>query len=60
MFSRINRFLFSVDSEDHFQGTHQVILLKITLNHFPILLQVKEVFAEVFPGRCMFKFENVA
>ena len=31
--SRIDRFLFSVEWEDHFQGVHQVILPKITSDH---------------------------
>ena len=37
--SRIDRFLFSVEWKDHFQGVHQVILSKITSDHFPILLR---------------------
>jgi len=53
--SCIDRFLFSVDWEDHFQGVHQVILPKITSVHFPFLLLV----GEVFIGRRPFKFENM-
>ena len=53
--SRIDRFLFSVDWEDHFQGVHQVILPKITSDHFPILLQMKPTFVAKRP----FKFENI-
>ena len=41
--SRIDRFLFSIDWDYHFQGLHQVILPKVTSDHFPILLQVGEV-----------------
>jgi len=54
MLSHIDRFLFSVDWEDHFQGVHQVILPKITLDNFPNLLKV----GEVFPGKHLFKFAN--
>ena len=53
--SRINRFLFSVDWEDHFQGMHQVILPKLTSDHFPILLQTRPTFVAKRP----FKFENI-
>ena len=55
MLSRIDRFLLSVEWEDHFQGVHQVPLPKITSNHFPILLRVREVSR----GRRPFKFENM-
>ena len=55
MLSRIDRFLFSVEWEDHFQGVHQVILLKITSDHLPILLRV----GEVSRGRHPFKCENM-
>ena len=41
--SRIDRFLFSGDWEDHFQGLHRVILPKVTSDHFPILLRVGEI-----------------
>jgi len=41
--SRISCFLFSL-GEDHFQGVHQVILPKITSDHFPILLQMGPTF----------------
>jgi len=40
MLSRIDQFLFSVDWKAHFQGVHQVIVPKITSDHFPILLWV--------------------
>jgi len=53
--SRIDWFLYSVEWEDHFHGVHQVIVPKITSDHFPILLRV----GEVFSGRRPFKFENM-
>ena len=53
--SRIDRFLFTSDWEDHFQGMHQVLLPKITSDHFPILLQGKDVVSVKRP----FKFENM-
>jgi len=52
---RINRFLFSVEWEDHFQGAHQVTLPKITFDHVPILLHVGDVPTVKRPFRC----ENV-
>ena len=55
MLSRIDRFLFSVEWEDHFQRVHQVTLPKITSHRFPILLRVEEVSR----GRRPFKFENI-
>jgi len=53
--SHIDRFLFSIEWKDHFQGVHQVTLPKITSDHFPILLQI----GEVSRGRRPFKFENM-
>ena len=53
--SRIDQFLYSVKWEDHFQGVHQVILPKITSDHFSILLRV----GEVYSGRRLLKFENM-
>jgi len=53
--SRIDRFLFSIEWEDHFQGVHQVILLKITSDYLPILLQMGLAFVAKRP----FKFENI-
>ena len=53
--SRIDRFLFTSDWEDHFQGMHRVLLPKITSDHFPILLQGKDVVSVKRP----FKFENM-
>ena len=53
--SRIDRFLLSVEWEDHFQGFHQVTLPKIISDHFPILLRV----GEVSRGRRPFKFDNM-
>jgi len=44
--SRIDRFLFSIELEEHFQGVHQVTLPKITSNHFPILLPDHTSFIE--------------
>ena len=41
--SRIDRFLFSVKCEDHFQRAHQVTLPKITSDHVTILLHVGDV-----------------
>jgi len=38
--SHIDRFLFSVEWEGHFQDMHQVILPKITSDHFAILLRM--------------------
>ena len=55
MLSRIDKFLFTSEWEDHFQGMHQVILPKITSYHFPILLQGKEVSLVKRP----FKFEYI-
>ena len=52
--SHIDRFLFSVDWKDHFQGVHQVILPKLTSDHFPILLHTRLTFVAKRP----FKFEN--
>jgi len=51
----MDRFLFSVDWEDHFQGVRQVILRKITSDHFLILLQMRPTFVAKRP----FKFENI-
>jgi len=53
--SRIDRFLFTCDWEEHFQGMHQVLLSKITLDHFPIMLQGRDVASVKRP----FKFENM-
>ena len=53
--SRIDCFLLSIDWEDHFQGLHQIILLKITSDHFPVLLQMESPMVAERP----FKFENV-
>jgi len=53
--SRINRFLFFVDWEDHFQGVRQVILPQITSDHFPIPLLMGSTMVAKRP----FKFENV-
>ena len=36
--SHIDRFLFSVEWDDHYRGAHQVALSKITSNHVLILL----------------------
>ena len=55
MLSRIDRFLFSVEWEDHFRGFRQVTLPKITSDRFPILLRI----GEVSIGRRPFKFENM-
>jgi len=54
-FTWSNWYLYSVDWKDHFQGVHQVILSKITSDHFLILLRVREVFS----ARRPFKFENM-
>lgn len=51
----MDRFLFSIDWEDHYEGLHQLILLKVTSDHFPILLQVGEILYAKRP----FKFKNV-
>ena len=53
--SRIDRFLFSVEWEDHFQGAHQVTLPNITSNHVQILLHVGDVSFVKRP----FRSENV-
>lgn len=53
--SRIDRFLFSVEWEGHFQEVHQVILPKITSDHCPILLLMGTTHAAKRP----FKFENI-
>jgi len=53
--SHIDRFLFSADLEDNFQGLHLVILPKVIFDHFPILLQV----GEIHSGKRPFKFEDV-
>jgi len=53
--SRIDRFLFTCDWEDHFQGMHQVLLPKITSDHFLIMLQGRDVASVKRP----FKFENM-
>ena len=53
--SRIDRFLFTSEWEDHFQGMHQVLLPKITSDHFPILRQGRDVVSVKRP----FKFENM-
>jgi len=53
--SHINRFLFTSEWEDNFQGMHQVILPKITSDHFPIILRGKQVFSVKRP----FKFKNM-
>ena len=55
MLSRIDWFLFMTGWDDHFQGVHQVILPKITLDHFTVLLQAKEAPS----ARGPFKFENI-
>ena len=55
MLFRIDHFLFSVEWEDHFEEVHQVILPKITSDHFPILPQMGSTHAPKRP----FKFENV-
>ena len=51
---RIDLFLFSVEWEEHFEGFHQVTLLKMTSDHFPILPWD----GEVSIGRHPLKFEN--
>ena len=53
--SHIDRFLFSVKWEGHFQEVHQVILPKITSDHCPILLRMGTTHAAKRP----FKFENI-
>ena len=53
--SGIDRFLFSIEWEDHFQGVHQVTLPKITSDHFPILLRKGTSYVAKRP----FRFENV-
>ena len=55
MLSRIDRFLFTCDWEEHFQGMHSVLLPKITSDHFPIMLQGRDVASVKRP----FKFENM-
>jgi len=40
--SHIGRFLLAIDWEDYFEGVHQVILPKATLDHFLILLRVRD------------------
>ena len=54
MLSRIDRFLCTSEWEDHFQGMHQVLLPKVTLDHFPILLKGRDVSV-----KRTFKFENM-
>jgi len=53
--SRIDRFLFSVEWEGHLEGVQQVILPKITSDHFPILLQTGITRVAERP----FKFESI-
>jgi len=52
---RIDRFLFSIEWEDHFHGVHQVTLPKIMSDHFPILLRKRTSYV----AKCPFRFENV-
>ena len=52
--SHIDRFLFSVDWEHHFQGFHQVVLRRITSDHVLTLLH-----GVILSSRRRFKFENV-
>jgi len=54
LLSRIDRFLFTSDWEDHFQGMHRVLLPKITSDHFPIMLQGRDVSV-----KRPFKFESM-
>jgi len=53
--SRLDRFLFSVEWEEHFQGVHQVTLPTITSDHVPILLHAGDAPSVRRP----FRFENV-
>ena len=55
MLSCIDRFLFIIYWDNHFQVMHQVILPAITSYHFSILLR----FGEVPCVRCPFKFESL-
>ena len=41
--SRIDRFLFSEEWDDHFREVRQLALPKITSDHVPILLQVGDI-----------------
>jgi len=53
--SCIDRFLFSVEWDDHYRGAHQVTLPKITFDHVPILVHVGDVPLVKGP----FRFKNV-
>ena len=53
--SRIDRFLFSVEHDDHYRGAHQVALPKITSDHVLILLHVGDIPLVKRP----FRFDNV-
>ena len=55
VWSRIDRFLVSPELEDWFPGILHKRLLRLCSNHFPILLDTREVSR----GRKSFKFENM-
>ena len=55
LLSPIDRFLFTSDWEGLFHEMHQVLLRKITSDHFPIMLQRRVVVSIKRP----FKFENM-
>jgi hypothetical protein len=53
--SRIDRFLFTVDWEEGFSMTSQKRMIRLTSDHFPIMLEC----GFFQRGRRPFRFENM-